>query len=63
MCAVNASIELRDFFDEIKVDWIDLWRAKAINRTTFTLGLISLTFLASCIPDNADILMSDTTKQ
>ncbi|HEY9385818.1 MAG TPA: adenylate/guanylate cyclase domain-containing protein [Nitrososphaeraceae archaeon] len=28
VCAVNAAIELRDFFDEIKVDWIDLWRAK-----------------------------------
>jgi adenylate cyclase len=28
ICAVNAAIELRDFFDEIKVDWIDLWRAK-----------------------------------
>ncbi len=28
VCAVNAALELRDFFDEIKVDWIDLWKAK-----------------------------------
>jgi class 3 adenylate cyclase len=28
VCGVNAAIELRDFFDEIKVDWIDLWRTK-----------------------------------
>jgi adenylate cyclase len=29
ICAVNAALELRDFFDEIKVDWIDLWKTKA----------------------------------
>jgi class 3 adenylate cyclase/plastocyanin len=29
ICAVNTAMELRDFFDEIKGDWIDLWKAKA----------------------------------
>jgi class 3 adenylate cyclase len=27
--AVNAALELRDFFEEIKVDWIDLWKERS----------------------------------
>ena len=38
-CAVNASLELRDFFDEIKVDWIDLWRAKTGQQDKISIHL------------------------
>ena len=37
--AVNAAIELRDFFDEIKVDWIDLWRVKAGQQEKISIHL------------------------
>jgi class 3 adenylate cyclase len=39
ICAVNAAIELRDFFDEIKVDWIDLWRTKAGQQEKMSIHL------------------------
>jgi class 3 adenylate cyclase/plastocyanin len=39
LCAVDASIELRDFFDEVKVDWIDLWKAKAGQQEDISIHL------------------------
>jgi class 3 adenylate cyclase/plastocyanin len=39
ICAVNAAIELRDFFDEIKVDWIDLWKTKARQKEEISIHL------------------------
>jgi adenylate cyclase len=39
ICAVNAAIELRDFFDEIKLDWIDLWKAKAGQKEEISIHL------------------------
>ena len=39
ICAVNASIELRDFFDEIKADWIDLWKTKAGQKEEISIHL------------------------
>jgi len=39
ICAVNAAIELRDFFDEIKVDWIDLWKTKAGQKGEISVHL------------------------
>jgi class 3 adenylate cyclase/plastocyanin len=39
VCAVNAAIELRDFFDEIKLDWIDLWKAKAGQKEEISIHL------------------------
>jgi class 3 adenylate cyclase/plastocyanin len=39
ICAVNAAIELRDFFDEIKGDWIDLWKAKAGQKDEISIHL------------------------
>ncbi|MDQ4066373.1 MAG: hypothetical protein M3114_02160, partial [Thermoproteota archaeon] len=39
ICAVNAAIELRDFFDEIKLDWIDLWKAKAEQKEEISIHL------------------------
>jgi class 3 adenylate cyclase len=39
VCAVNAAIELRDFFDEIKVDWVDLWKAKAGQKEKISIHL------------------------
>jgi class 3 adenylate cyclase len=41
ICAVNAAIELRDFFDEIKLDWIDLWKAKAGQKEEISIHLRS----------------------
>jgi class 3 adenylate cyclase/plastocyanin len=38
-CAVNAAIELRDFFDEIKIDWIDLWKVKAGQKDEISIHL------------------------
>ena len=32
ICAVNAALELRDFFEEIKSDWIDLWKARSTQK-------------------------------
>ena len=37
VCAVNAAIELRDFFDEIKLDWVDLWKAKAGQKEEISI--------------------------
>jgi class 3 adenylate cyclase len=37
--AVNAAIELRDFFDEIKVDWIDLWSVKVGQQEKISIHL------------------------
>lgn len=39
VCAVNAAIELRDFFDEIKLDWVDLWKAKAGQKEEISIHL------------------------
>jgi adenylate cyclase len=39
ICAVNAALELRDFFDEIKVDWIDLWKAKVKQEEEISIHL------------------------
>jgi class 3 adenylate cyclase/plastocyanin len=39
ICAVKAAIELRDFFDEIKLDWIDLWKAKAGQKEGISIHL------------------------
>lgn len=39
VCAVNAAIELRDFFDEIKLDWIDLWKSKAGQKEEISIHL------------------------
>jgi adenylate cyclase len=39
ICAVNAAIDLRDFFDEIKADWIDLWRAKSGQQDRISIHL------------------------
>jgi class 3 adenylate cyclase len=38
-CAVNAAIELRNFFEEIKVDWIDLWRVKSGQQNNISIHL------------------------
>jgi class 3 adenylate cyclase/plastocyanin len=34
--AVNAAIELRDFFDEMKLEWINLWITKTGQQEIFT---------------------------
>ena len=39
VCAVNAAMEMRDFFDEIKVDWIDLWKAKSEEQEEISIHL------------------------
>jgi adenylate cyclase len=39
ICAVNAAIELRDFFDEVKLDWIDLWKTKAGQKEEISIHL------------------------
>jgi class 3 adenylate cyclase/plastocyanin len=39
ICAVNAAMEMRDFFDEIKVDWIDLWKAKSEEQEEISIHL------------------------
>ncbi len=39
ICAVNTAMELRDFFDEIKGDWIDLWKAKAGQKDEISIHL------------------------
>jgi adenylate cyclase len=41
ICAVNAAIELRDFFDEIKLGWIGLWKAKAGQKEEISIHLRS----------------------
>jgi class 3 adenylate cyclase/plastocyanin len=39
ICAVNAALELRDFFEEIKVDWIDLWKARSSQKEEISIHL------------------------
>jgi class 3 adenylate cyclase/plastocyanin len=39
ICAANAAMEMRDFFDEIKVDWIDLWKAKSEEQEEISIHL------------------------
>jgi class 3 adenylate cyclase/plastocyanin len=39
ICAVNAALELRDFFEEIKVDWIDLWKARSNQKEEISIHL------------------------
>ena len=39
ICAVNAALELRDFFDEIKVDWIDLWKERSSQEGEISIHL------------------------
>jgi class 3 adenylate cyclase/plastocyanin len=39
ICAANAAMELRDFFDEIKGDWIDLWKAKSEEQEEISIHL------------------------
>jgi class 3 adenylate cyclase/plastocyanin len=39
ICAINAAIELRNFFDEIKIDWIDLWRTKTRQQENISIHL------------------------
>ena len=37
--AVNAALELRDFFEEIKVDWIDLWKSRLSQKEEISIHL------------------------
>ena len=37
--AVNAALELRDFFEEIKVDWIDLWKSRISQKEEISIHL------------------------
>ena len=37
--AVNAALELRDFFEEIKVDWIDLWKSRSSQKEEISIHL------------------------
>ncbi len=37
--AVNAALELRDFFEEIKVDWIDLWKVRTSQKEEMSIHL------------------------
>jgi adenylate cyclase len=37
--AVNAALELRDFFEEIKVDWIDLWKVRSSQKEELSIHL------------------------
>jgi class 3 adenylate cyclase/plastocyanin len=39
ICAANAAMEMRDFFDEIKIDWIDLWKAKSEEQEEISIHL------------------------
>jgi adenylate cyclase len=39
ICAVNAALELRDFFEEIKVDWIDLWKERSSQEGEISIHL------------------------
>ncbi len=39
ICAVNAALELRDFFEEIKVDWIDLWKVRSRHKGEISIHL------------------------
>ena len=39
VCAVNAAIELRDLFEEIKVDWIDLWKTRSSQKEEISIHL------------------------
>ena len=39
ICAVNAALELRDFFEEIKVDWIGLWKARSSQKEEISIHL------------------------
>ena len=39
ICAVNAALELRDFFDEIKVDWINLWKERSSQEGEISIHL------------------------
>jgi class 3 adenylate cyclase len=39
ICAVNAALELRDFFEEIKVDWIDLWKSRISQKGEISIHL------------------------
>jgi adenylate cyclase len=37
--AVNAALELRDFFEEVKVDWIDLWKIRSRQKEEISIHL------------------------
>lgn len=37
--AVNAALELRDFFEENKVDWIDLWKERSSQEGEISIHL------------------------
>jgi class 3 adenylate cyclase/plastocyanin len=39
ICAANAAREMRDFFDEIKGDWIDLWKVKSEEQDEISIHL------------------------
>jgi class 3 adenylate cyclase len=39
ICAANAAMEMRDFFDEIKGDWIDLWKVKSEEQEEISIHL------------------------
>jgi class 3 adenylate cyclase len=41
ICAIDAALELRDFFEEIKVDWIELWKSRSRQKEKISIHLRS----------------------